>query len=213
MAEEKKDYTHVKKALQKYKSNTEFLDTLKHHHSKAYVHAADEVLVDENGTLKIERLKDAKYQRKMADAMADFYLDKAKAVMKADPSDDRTKELLMQAYTGATKTELRKIVQGQRENFTHEYFHLRLAPGLVRQVENRIEDIPYADLKEEHKTDIIEHITKESGTPVKDWVDTSNMSLEDATKLLESFADRGGVLEKEVEGTPFFKKKEKKKAA
>ena len=204
-------YSHVKEAIAKYEKNEIFLDTLRHHHSKAYMKAAEKNLMDDKGRIIVKRLKNREVQDAMADQMADFYLEQAKQVYKANPGDELLEEQLMQLYSGITRTDLKKIIHTHKENFDHDFFNSRLAPNFVNRVRERITDIPYLHLKEDHKDDIIKHISKDSGQPVDDWVDTSKMSLEDATRLLETYVKQGGLLERNLEGETFHRKKKKSK--
>ncbi len=202
-------YKQVKEAIAKYERNEIFLDTLRHHHSKAYMSAAEKHLMDDKGQIILKKLKNREVQDNFADHMADFYLKQAKEVYKANPGDELLEEQLMQLYSGVTRTELKRLVHTHKENLDHDFFNSRLAPSLVSRVRERISEIPYKGLKEEHKNDIIKHIAKESGQNIHELIDTSNMSLEDATRLLETYVKQGGILEKDIEGETFYKKKKK----
>lgn len=211
MAKEEPDYKHIKAAEHKIKRNTKYIDTLSISHSEAYNLAAREHLMDKDSLIDMSRLKQTEYQSKFADSMVKHYISKAKKEFKSESSDEIHDELLLKAYAGITSDRLKKIISSRKDNFTKSFFESQLAPQMVNTIENDISDLPYKGLKEEHKKDVVSYIDSLSNNKISHMIDTSKMSLEDAVGLLELTVKKGGVLESDIEGTPYHLKKEKKK--
>ncbi len=194
---------HIEKYKRLKKKAEKIIHTTDIHHTGAYTTAADKVLRDKEGLVDYDLLKQAKYQTKFADAMSDYYIDKAEKTfkIKIKDRDEFEKALLMNAYAGVTKAHLRGYLRDNRENFTLDLFEKRLKPQFMRKIIESLEGVAGHHLKDEHIGDIVKY------AGISDLVDTKYMRLEDALQLLNIHIDKGTVPEQDLEDKLYYKKK------
>jgi len=164
-------------------------DTIELHHEKAYTTAAEQHLKGKDDLIDYERLRESDVQQKMADTMADFYVERAKDYLHLgdEDLDDVKKDMIMSAYAGITRGELRDEVRNRAEGFTLEQFR-----GISRQLKGRVEQrlapTASAHIKRENLEDILK------GMKLDDKLDPSKLDVPEVTQLLEVYHANDGTV-------------------
>lgn len=202
MAKKEEKPEHIAKYERLRKKFHKLLHTHSHHHTKAYLDAAEALLKDEEGNIDYEKLEDKNTQEKFVDKMMDFYLSKAKGVFKGKPKDEFEESLMMRYFDTFTREELARLIKQHGKNYTaelHEQQKEKLQEGLI----GKIGHLPHAHFREEHLPDIIKYVN------AQDLVDPSKMRLEDALSLLGIYHKTGeiGIPEEAIRKMPYYKKK------
>jgi|TARA_B100002003_G_C14059145_1_gene509930 hypothetical protein len=199
---------HIKKFEELKKKYKRLLDTTKLAHTEAYLQAV-ETIKDKKGNVDYELLEEEGARDKFADAMVGHYVLKAKEYFGSDISGDDVLQvdMLLNAYTGATKTELENLIKKQGKNYTLDK-HEQTRNRLVGKIANQIRPTIYSSLKDEHKGDLIQHMGLEG------LVDESSISIEDLAQIHDIYEESGVVTEKSILNQyghkPVFLKKAKK---
>jgi len=173
---------HIKKFYDISKKIEGAIATTDHHHRKAYL-AGEEVLKDKDGVVHHDRLKDAKYQEKFADAMASTYLEAAKQYFRIDKKakgDEVWKEQLMNAYANTTRSQLSELIKEHKATFTYDVFS-QYQSKFMDELKARLEPVRHAHITDEHIDDILAHVG------AKDMIDKSKITKKNAVKLLEYY--------------------------
>ena len=140
--------------------------------------------------------------------MSDFYISKAKQQFKVSDDakfDDLEKELLMNAYAGTTKGQLKQHIRKKGKDFTFDHFDQEVKPGLMKQMSQNLYAATTSHLKNEHVGDIVKY------TKTDKFLDADKMQIDDAIGVLKSYEANGVVPEKGLKEEIFYKKKPKKK--
>lgn len=149
-----------KSALEEFKSKysaiQKLADTIEFHHAKAYNSAAEKHLMTD-GQIDYKKLKDSKIREAVADTMADTYLSQAKEVFKHGDISDAHKDLLMSAYHGITKGELRDLIENHEDDFTLGTFHGQAA-NLKKRVHDRLAPTAWSHVNDSDKVGVIKEI-------------------------------------------------------
>lgn len=205
----KKDDTpeHIKKYKKLSKKANRMIATMERHHRNAYDAAVDEVLM-EDGQVDIDKLDAMENRDKFADKMADHYLSKAKQVLKVkegkEKLDDLEQELLMNAYTGTTKSQLKQYVREKGKKFTFDHFYTEVRPGIMKSINQNLRNATMSHFKNDHIGDIVKH------TKTEEIFDKGKMQLGEALGILQEYELEGAVGEKTYKEALFYKKKDKK---
>ncbi len=175
------DYREKRKAAKR------LADTIELHHADAYNSAALEFLKNDEGEIDYDKLKDEGLGEKMADKMADFYLAKGKEYLGVGDIklSDTKKNMIMRAYAGVTRDELRSTAADLGEDFTLERYK-NLAKGIRDNVEKELTKSAAAGLKRHD----LEAIVDEMG--LKGKLDHSKMDVPEATALLDLYHGNDG---------------------
>jgi hypothetical protein len=191
---------HIKTYHENLEKERKLIDTTDHHHRFAYEHATDKILKGKDGLIDIKLLNKDEHQKKFADEMADFYIDKAldyfnykKPGEKLKDSvklDIFQKDMLMKSYANVTRGQLTKIVAEEGERFTYDRFDSRYKEHFMRDIREQLSAVSMQHLKQEHLDDIVKY------TGAKDMVDVKAMKVEDGARLLKHHHLAGGVLPK-----------------
>jgi hypothetical protein len=115
--------------------------------------------------------------------MSKHYIKKAKAALKSDVSekDEFESELLMKAYAGVTKAELRRQVAKGKKHFTLKAFNEKYRPDFMQSVENVLHDAASSHLTEKHIDDIVKYMKLE------DHLDSKYLTRETAVMFLHNY--------------------------
>ncbi|MFH1182430.1 MAG: hypothetical protein V1702_05710 [Candidatus Woesearchaeota archaeon] len=140
----------------KYGAVVKLADTIELHHAEAYNAAAKKHLM-EGGQLDYNKLKDSKVRQQMADTMTDTYVKQATEAFKTGAIPDTHKDLLMKAYHGVTKGELKKLIEDSEEDFTLGAFHGQ-AKKLRDNVHNMLAPTAWSHLTDDDKPGVIKAI-------------------------------------------------------
>ncbi len=195
---------HISKYKKLAKKAKQMLNTMDRHHRGAYDKAVDDIIT-KNGQVDMDLLDDIKNQEKFADKMADHYLSKAQKVLKSSGKlDDLEKELLMNAYAGTTKTQLKQLVRQRGKNFTFDHFYGELKPQLMETIRNNLTSATIGHFNNKHIDDIVRY------TGSSKFVDSSKMRLKEALGVLQQYEELGIVPEKHHKKEIYYKKKKKK---
>ena len=156
--------------VQKYMDRSQVAKNLLTHidttHIEAYTHAARKVLGVEGDIrqLDLSKLNDAKKQLEFADTMADFYVSSAKQYfMKSKEKGDAWKldeydqALIMSAFAGTTKTQLREVIAAEKDQFNSEKFMTYKDKKFMPRIKQDIKNAAGEDLREEHLEDILNY--------------------------------------------------------
>ncbi|MBR9691391.1 hypothetical protein GOV06_01270 [Candidatus Woesearchaeota archaeon] len=191
----KEEFEHLKKYKKRSDMRDVLVDTTNVAHTKAHVYAIDEVLRDEKGKVRYERMKKTETQLKLADKMADSYIKDAKKSLKSELSkeDEFESELLMKAYAGVTRAELRRIAADAKEKFTLEEFEKTYKPKFMETIKETLKGAVASHLREEH----IEDIIKYTGID-KHGVDYARVRLPEAIRYLDTYHEIGTVPPKSI---------------
>jgi len=203
MAKKEEKYEHVKKYEKRAKIAEDMIRMTDRTHRKAF-HAYESTFISDNGRgVDLEKAKDSKLRQEALEKMCDVYLSKAKEVLNASPADDFEKELLMRAYAGTTKEQMKHLINEHKENFDFKLFNDNYKPQFMKQISVDLSATASGHLKDEHVKDIVEYI----GLNTYD-VDYTKVNLEEAVNYLENFRRSGTISPKSISD-----KHKKKKAA
>ena len=207
MADEKpKIPAHISKFQKLSKKAKQMIATTDKHHRNAYDAAVEAVLMDK-GYVNEDKLKDMKVREEFADKMADFYVGKEKQQFKVGKDakfDELETELLMNAYAGTTRGQLKQYVKKVGKKFTFDHFNTELRPGLMKGIEENLDAATVGHFGQEHVGDIVKY------TGAGKFLDAGKMTVQDAVGVLGQYENNGTVLEKLFKEKHFYKKQEKK---
>lgn len=206
VAKEKDQFPHLTKYKKLKKKADRIIDTTDLHHRDAYNSAVEKILTDEEGLVDYDKLDENKTQLKFADAMSDYYLDKAKKHLKSKVSgkDEFENEMLRSAYAGVTKSAIKQLVGQHKSKFRPDVFH-RHKERFMERVEDTMHGAARGHLKEENIDDIIQY------TKTGDIVDKNKIRLQEAVGIMDLYHKQGAVTKEMVKGAHFAKKEYKKK--
>ncbi|HLC80328.1 MAG TPA: hypothetical protein VJG31_01005 [Candidatus Nanoarchaeia archaeon] len=208
MADKKKEEVpeHISKFYKLQKKADQMLTTMHRHHRGAYDKAIDDVLT-KDGQVDMELLEDSKIQDKFANVMADQYISKAKKLFKTGDDakfDDLEKELLMNAYTGTTKTQLLHLVKTHKKGFTFEHFYGKEVPGMTKKIKDNLDAAASSHITEESLDDILKYTGADKHIK-KDILERGH-----GIALLDIYKQMGTISPKMIEdqfGKKYLKKK------
>lgn len=206
MVDKKKEEVpeHISKFYKLQKKADQMITTMHRHHRGAYDKAIDDVLT-KDGQVDMELLEDVKIQDKFANVMADHYLSKAKKLFKTKDDakfDDLEKELLLNAYTGTTKEQLRRLVKEHKKGFTFEHFYGQEVPGMTQHIQGHLKAAAGSHITEENLDDIVKY----TGANVKREL----LERDHGIVLLSLYKKYGTISSKMIEdglGKKYLKKK------
>jgi hypothetical protein len=207
MAEKERDpFPHLTKYKKLKKKADRIIETTDLHHREAYNSAVQKILMNEEGLVDYDKLDDNKTQLKFADAMSDYYLDKAKKYLKSKVSgkDEFENEMLRSAYAGVTKSVIKEMVGQHGNKFKWDTFN-RHKKRFMERVGDTMHGAVRSHLKEEHIDDIIKY------TKTEDVIDKNKIRLPEAIQLLDIYHEQGAITKEMVKGTLYAKKEHKKK--
>ena len=199
MAEE--HYKRIKEFHKGDKKVGKIVNTANHHHRQAYDKAVEEHLMDDNGHVDYEKLKEnTDLQLKFADTMADFYLEKAEKALgaKRKKGKDKTEtdllnDRLLSAYSGITRAELKKHIGNYEHRFTFDIFN-KHREQYMRQVENSLRGSAAQHLLKEDIGHIIKYIKAENMLDEKYVFDPKHIA-----PLISVFEEQGAVRRSDLE--------------
>ena len=207
MADEKpKIPAHISKFQKLSKKAKQMINTTSKHHRNAYDAAVEAVLM-KDGYVDQDRLKDMKVREEFADKMADFYVGKARQQFKVGKDakfDELETELLMNAYAGTTRGQLKQYVKKAGKKFTFDHFNTEQRPALMEGLEKNLNSATVSHFDQKHVGDIVKY------TGAGKFLDAGKMNLQDAFGVLDQYENNGTVLEKMFEEKHFYKKPAKK---
>lgn len=208
MVEKEKKYEHLKKYEKKSREADNITTHIDLTHMEVYAKAAKDVLKVEKDNVEdirqkdLEKLKEDKFQIKLADKMADLYRDSAKeyfsrAKEKAGEKwdvDEFDEALLIRSLYGTTRQELKQIIANEKDQFSPEKFMAAYRKKFMETISRDLKDAAGQHLKSEH----IEDIIKYTGIDKHD-VDPSRMVLPEAINYLESYINLGSIPPKQIQ--------------
>lgn len=208
MADKKKEEVpeHISKFYKLQKKADQMITTMHRHHRGAYDKALDDVLT-KDGQVDMELLEDTKIQDKFANVMADHYLSKAKKLFKTKEDakfDDLEKELLLNAYAGTTKDQLRRLVKEHKKGFTFEHFYGKEVPEMAKQIKHNLKMAASSHITEESLDDILKY------TGADKYLNKDILERDHGIMLLDIYKQVGTVSPKILEdnlGKKYLKKK------
>ncbi|MBW2991475.1 hypothetical protein KY348_07285 [Candidatus Woesearchaeota archaeon] len=208
--EKKKAPEHIEKYYKLSKKAKKLVDTTDLHHREAYDLAVNKTLLGKDNLVDYDILKEDKKQDEFAGHMADYYIGKAKDYFKSDISgkDEFENEMLMNAYTGTTRSQLKQMVNRLKERFKFDVFNKHKEEELMGPLKERLEGVARGHLNREHINDIVDY------TGAGDIVKKENLDLNHAVGLLNLYDEQGIIPKKGLEKAGFrdyhLKKKDKK---
>jgi hypothetical protein len=204
MAEKKKKVPeHIQKFFDHSDKADRITDTTELHHREAYNTAVSKHLLDKDGLVDYNLLKDEKLHDTFAEAMSDFYFDKAASyfgykgehepITKKLRSDIFKKDALMRAYVGVTQTELKQYLKQYKENFTFDTFN-KLTGEMREAMDKKLKQTAASHFKREHIEDILKYTESD-----KLFVDKKAVTLPLAIGLLSEYRKKGSVPLKDLD--------------
>ncbi len=208
MTDKKKEEVpdHISKFYKLQKKADQMITTMHRHHRGAYDKAIDDVLT-KDGQVDMEMLEDTKTQEKFANVMADHYISKAKRLFKTKDDakfDDLEKELLMNAYAGTTKAQLRHLVKTHKKGFTFEHFYGKEVPGMAKHIKDNLAAAASSHIQEENLDDILKY------TGADKHIKKDILERDHGIALLDIYKQMGTISSKMIEdnfGKKYLKKK------
>ncbi len=207
----KKKEPSAEEVLQTMKERSEaindLLETIGHHHSQAYDTAAEKHLyvAGKDGKKRIKHSlleDDEEKQAAFVEEMARFYEDKAKehfGVSKDKKYDAMEREMLIKAYTGATKNELMAQVRRHGKNFKKEQF-IKLKEDFEKGIAESLSPYATEHVKESHIPGLIKHMGLEA------LVDESKVRLPEALGLAVAYLKSGAIPPEAISKEVYYKK-------
>ena len=196
---------YISKHQRLYKHASKIVDTTANVHSKAYVKAVGDHLMDKkDGNIDFERLDDSKVQSLFVKTMSDMYVSAAKKHFKIESDlGELEEQMLMQTYAGVTREELRNTVKQYGKNFTHAQFD-RVKQGIQQNIAQKLNSAALSHLDEQHIGEIVKYVG------VADKIDSGKVTLEEAKRLLEFYHESGSITKPVLESIiPDYKRKKK----
>lgn len=185
------------------KKADKLLDTVTVEHSEAYTKAARKVL-DKDGRIDYELLKDATKQEEFVDAMVDHYITSAKAALgikEGGPSKDDPMgiDMLLSAVHGYSRSHLLRTVRelGHRYNI-HQHEGVR--NKLLENLGKRLYSSAASHLKEGDREGLVKYAKME------DKLDHGKMDLDDAVETAHRHRVGKPLEPHEYESKVYFKK-------
>ncbi len=202
---------YIAKHKKLYHHATKLLDTASVTHHEAYTSALNKHLRDEKGNVDFSRLDQSAVQQQFVKSMSDMYVSRARQHFKmAKDLDEMDKELLMNAYVGATTGELQEVVKQHGKNLNYQRFS-DVAQDFNKRIGKQLYASAASHLDEEHIPDIIKFVGLEGK------VNSDRINLQQARALLQNFHEEGAisdsVLRQIVPPYQMKKKEEKEKKA
>lgn len=184
--EEKEAPEAVKKWKKLQKHAKRILDTTEHHHRVAYDKALKEHLM-EGDLIVYDKLDEDEVQREFAETMSEHYIEQAKKYFKVHKDlNELEKELLMNAYAGTTKAQLRQLISEHGKSLSFDKF-LEEKKKWLQQLGKALVGATTYHITDEHVEDIIKYVGLE------DVIDPENMPREKAIELLRIYEEKGAL--------------------
>lgn len=177
----------VESYKKKKKAADKIIDTMHLHHAKAHTYAIEKVLIDEEGNVDFGKLEKPENQEAFANAMAEVYVDKAKAYFKVNKElNDLEKELLLTAYMGVTKSELMEQVATHGKRFNFEVYN-KVKENAMKRIRGRLYTAAGSHIKDKHIDEIIKY------TKTEELLDPEAMTGLDAATALSTYEEHGAL--------------------
>ena len=185
---------HVKKYSKLKKKAGQIIETTAHEHRKAYLTAQDKHLRDEEGLVDYELLEKPEIQEAFVKTMAEHYISKAKQALSVgkEKLDELEEDLLMNAYAGITKQELKHYVGQHGKDFTFEVFDKR-HPEYMERITKVLHGAAGQHLKEGHIDDLLKD------AKASDLVESKYITLDQAKVIHGLYEEQGTVSRKMLE--------------
>lgn len=170
------------------------LKTTDHHHRRAFIEG-EKTIMDEDGNIDYNKLKEEANQEKFSKAMVDTYIDAARQyfhIGKDKTGDDIWHEQLLNAYAGVTGAELKRNIRKAKERFDFEYFTENVRSDVMEKLRRQLESVKATSIKEEHLDDIVDYVG------LKNVVDADRIKPSQAYVLLENHRKQGALTPKLV---------------
>ena len=150
-------YKHLKKHKDNIEKAERIINTTNLEHRTAYNLAVDTLLRNKEGHVDYKKLDENKTALAFADKMAEHYLSRARKELGVEKKGDLFKDdLLMKAYAGTTKSELRAMAGEAGKNFTYETFDDQ-RKKFMENIEKTLLQAASSHITNEHIEDIIKY--------------------------------------------------------
>lgn len=184
----KKDPKYITQHNKLYKHAKQLVATATHTHSEAYNKAVDKHLM-KDGLVDFDLLDKEDVQKKFVDTMGDIYISKAKQQLKVKKDlNDLEKDMLMQAYSGTTKHELRGLVQRKGKDLDHISFTQEAMQRYIPVLQQNLYASAGQHIEDKNINDIVKYV----GLDKK--VDSAKLDVMETRALLRAHHDGEGSI-------------------
>lgn len=189
----KEEHEHedpIKKWKRLKAHSKKLVDTTERHHRVAYDTAVEKHLLDEKGLVDYEKLDEDEIQKKFADTMADFYIEKATKYfeVKKEKLDEFDKELLLNAYAGTTRTGLRLLTTQLGKGFKFDDERVvKLREKWMEQINAALSSATESHVEDKDIEGIIKY------AKLDEFIDPEHVQREQALQWLKNY-DAAGAL-------------------
>jgi hypothetical protein len=193
MAEKPKKDDSIANFKKWYDKANKIAETTKLAHSEAYIKAANKLLLDGEGNVDLEKLKDEDMQKQFTDEMYGHLFGKAQKHFKSGiaKSDPLTADRLMQAYTNTTYKQLHDLVKTHNKKYDIN-LHERVRDNLVNKLRDELTTSAAGHLGEKHKEGLVKAM---EGSNV---IDYSKAKIDDLVDLYGLYKERGNLTRESV---------------
>lgn len=180
---------HIAKYKKLKKKAEQMIDTTDHEHRSAYLKAVDEHIRDkETKLVDYELLENPETQQKFAATMSEHYISKAKQALKVDKElDEMEKAMLMNAYVGTTKEELKRIIATRGKDLTFTAYDREHRPEFMKKISGVLRGAAGGHLEDKHIGDLVK------GAEASDYVNVDYLTLQEAKNIYSLFEDQGSM--------------------
>ena len=198
---------YIKKHSKLHDKAKRLFNTAENTHIEAYNSGVKEVLTGKDGLINYDQLEEHKNQEKLANHMSDIYVAKAKQVLKVSGDlDEVEKDMLMNAYAGTTRSEIRELIKRQGKDLSHQAFTNEMNRRYLPQLQQRLYAAAGQHIQEEHVGGIVKHLGLEGKLKVE------QIDIVEARNLLLQHEESGTISDQALRQTvPIYKHKKKKK--
>jgi hypothetical protein len=186
-------------------------DRMELHHSEAFNAAVRRNLLNKKGNPDYKLLKNDDKQIAMANDIAQYHITEAQKYFKSKlaKGDEMERQLLMNAYAGATQGELRMLFNKNKDNLNLNNYN-NLKTKLINPIRDKMMSVASAHLKTSHIDDIVKY------TKSGDVVNKDALGVKEGVTLLGMYKDGEGItsdnlLKKEFEDHQLLEYSKKKK--
>lgn len=194
--EEEEESNPAKKYDKLDKHKDAILKTTQRHHIEAFYHAEDEVLRggDKKAPPDYEKLREDKHQLAFVDKMTDYYVERAQDYFSTKKDlGDLEKEMLMNAYSGVTKTALRAVVSKEKDKYEINK-HKQIADNLLREIDKTLTGATRSHLSQENVGNLLK------GTGAETYLAPGAViELDEAVAIHDTFKENGAISRKMLE--------------
>lgn len=190
----------IEKHKKLYSKAKRLIDTIHRNHRTAYDAAVDKHLTDKNGLVDMEKLDDSKVQEKFVDKLNDTYLSKAKQALGVKGKGEMEDQLLLNAYMGVTKSELKQIVKHKGSDYIFDTHYGAMKETVNEKIQPTLLGTASAHIKSKDIDDILKY------TKADKFVDSKKISKGEAINLLSEYHTTKKLIPKEHRHKTFYKK-------